>query len=68
MDDNEGCVDYEVHGCVGDPWYVVNIANMADGNMDVHIEDMVDDMVVAEDKHKMDVEVLELMEHFEPVE
>lgn len=47
---------------------MVNTANMVDGNTDVRIEDMVDDMVVVENKHRMDEEVLELVEHFEPAE
>ena len=68
MDDNEDYVDYEDHGYEDDLWHVVNIVNMVDDNMDVHIADMVDDMVVVENKHKKDEEVLELMEHFEPVE
>lgn len=44
---------------------MVNIVNMVDGNTDVHTEDMADDTVVVENKHKRDVEALGLMEHSE---
>lgn len=68
MGDNVDCAGYEDHEHEDGPLHVVNTVNMVDDNRDVHIENMADDMVAAVNTYKMDVEVLELMEHFELVE
>lgn len=46
-DDNVDCADYEDHDHEDDPSGGASTASMVDDNMDEHIADKVDDMVVA---------------------